>query len=75
MTLHEALDLAMKQNPDLVIARLDQLKTELGVKIARDPFAPKLYGGSGAAWTTGYPATINGSPPSIFQAQGVDVHL
>jgi outer membrane protein len=71
MTLREALDLAMKQNPDLVIARLDQLKAQLGVKVARDPFVPKLYGGSGAAWTTGYPATINGSPPSIFQAQSI----
>ena len=37
--------------------------------IAKDPFVPKVYGGSGAAWTTGYPASINGSPPSIFEAR------
>jgi outer membrane protein TolC len=69
MTLREAIDLALKQNPDLMMARLDLTKARLGVKIAHDPFEPKLYGGSGAAYTNGYPATINGNPPSIFQAQ------
>ena len=71
MTLREAVALAMKQNPDLVIARLNQLKSQLGVDIARDPFVPKLYAGSGAAWTTGYPVNINGEPPSIFEARTV----
>src|SRR5579885_1694342 len=69
MTLREAVAVAMKQNPELVIARLDQAKAELNVSIARDPFVPKVYGGSGAAWTTGYPVTVNGQPPSIFEAQ------
>ncbi len=69
MTLREAIALAMKQNPDLVIARLDQTKAQLNVSIARDPFVPKVYGGSGAAWTTGYPVTVNGQPPSIFEAR------
>ena len=40
MTLREAVALAMKQNPDLVIARLNQLKAQLGVDIARDEFVP-----------------------------------
>jgi outer membrane protein TolC len=71
MALREAVAVAMKQNPDLVIARLNQLKAQLGVDIARDPFVPKLYAGSGAAWTTGYPVNINGEPPSIFVARTV----
>lgn len=69
MTLREAVTVAMTQNPDLVLSRLDLLKSQYAVKVARDPFAPKLYGGSGAAWTSGYPASINGSPPSIFEAR------
>lgn len=69
MSLHDAVALALKQNPDVVMARLDLLKSQYGVKVAKDPFVPKLYGGSGAAWTTGYPASINGSPPSIFEAR------
>lgn len=69
MTLHEAIDIALRQNPDLVMARLDQQKAQLGIQVAHDPFEPKLYGGSGAAYTYGYPATINGNPPSIVQVQ------
>jgi outer membrane protein TolC len=69
LTLKEAVDLAVRQNPNLVMARLDRLKTQLGVDIVRDPFMPKIYGGSGAAWTSGFPQTINGNPPSIFEAR------
>lgn len=69
MTLREAVARALKQNPDLMIARLDLLKSQFAVKVSKDPFVPKVYGGSGAAWTTGYPTNINGSPPSIFEAR------
>ena len=69
LTLRETVNLALSQNPDLIIARYDQVKAQAAVTIARDPFVPKVFGGSGAAYTTGYPASINGQPPSIFQAQ------
>jgi outer membrane protein len=71
LTLKQAVDLAMRQNPNLVIARLDRVKAQLAVDIARDPFVPKIYGGSGAAWTSGFPQTINGNPPSIFEARAI----
>src|SRR6266498_1066263 len=69
MSLREAVARALKENPDVVLARLEAVKSQFAVKAARDPFVPKLYGGSGAAWTTGYPVTINGNPPSIFEAK------
>lgn len=69
MTLREAVARALQQNPDLVLARLELLKSQYGVTISKDPFVPKVTAGSGAAWTTGYPASINGQPPSIFQAR------
>jgi outer membrane protein len=69
MSMREAVERALQESPDLVIARLDLMKAQLGVKVARDPFVPKVYGGSGAAWTSGYPASINGDPPSIFQVK------
>ena len=37
MTLREAIELALKQNPDLMLARLDQLKARQQVTITRDP--------------------------------------
>jgi outer membrane protein len=68
MTLREAIELALKQNPDLMLARLDQLKARQQVDITRDPFVPKVFAGSGGAWTSGFPANIDGQAPSILQA-------
>src|SRR5579871_5305428 len=69
MTLREALDLALEQNPDILLARLDQQKAREQVTIARDPFVPKVYAGSGAAKTWGFPASIDGAAPSILNAK------
>jgi len=68
LTLQQALELAARQNPDVTLARLDQQRAEEGVRVAQDPFRPKLYGGSGYAYVYGYPNSIEGSAPSIFQA-------
>src|ERR1700723_1216918 len=69
MTLRQALDRALEQNPDVLLARLDQQKARDQILIAKDPFFPKVYGGAGFAWTNGYPVSIDGNPPSIFQAR------
>src|SRR5271155_3137658 len=69
LTLREAIDIALAQNPDLMLARLDQQKARQQITIARDPFQPKIYAGSGAAWTSGFPASIDGSAPAIVQAK------
>src|ERR1700723_980367 len=68
MTLKQALERALEQNPDVLLARLDQQKARDQILIAKDPFYPKVYGGGGYAWTNGYPVSIDGNPPSIFQA-------
>ncbi len=65
----QALDRALEQNPDVLLARLDQQKARYQVRLAKDPFYPKVYGGGGYAWTNGYPVSIDGNPPSIFQAR------
>jgi outer membrane protein TolC len=69
MTLRQALDLALAQNPDVLIARLDQQKARDQVLIAKDPFVPKVTGGSGLAWSSGYPIAVDGNPPSVFEAR------
>lgn len=71
LTLRQALDRALAQSPDLMLARLDQQKARDQVTIAHDPFVPKVFAGSGAAWTTGFPNSIEGSAPSIFQVKTV----
>ncbi len=72
LTLQQTLELAARQNPDVTLARLDQQKAEEGIRVAQDPFHPKVTLGSGAAYTYGYPNTIEGSAPAIFQVTTVD---
>jgi outer membrane protein len=71
LTLQEAVAVALKQNPDVLIARIDQQRAVLSAQVARDPFLPKVYAGSGLAYTYGYPLSIEGSAPSIVQVKGV----
>jgi outer membrane protein len=69
MTLRQAVELAMKQNPDVALARLDAEKARQSIRVARDPFTPRLTVGSGLAYSNGFPLSIEGSAPSIVQAQ------
>jgi outer membrane protein len=71
MTLRQALDLALQQNPDLVISRLDQQKARDQVAIDKDPFSFHFYAGSGLAYTNGVPTSIDGNAPSVFQGRSV----
>jgi outer membrane protein TolC len=71
MTLPEALNRAMQQNPDVALARLDEQKAQYAVDIARDPFVPKLFAGSGLAYSSGFPMSIGGSAPSVFEARAI----
>ncbi len=67
MTLPQALEIASRQNPDIALARLDMRRATEGIAVAQDPFRPKLFAGSGLAYTYGYPNSIEGNAPSLFQ--------
>jgi outer membrane protein TolC len=69
LTLRDALDIALKQNPDVVLARLDQQRARAQVTIMKDPFVPKVFAGSGAAYTNGFPMSIDGNAPALVQAR------
>lgn len=69
LTLRQAVEIALKENPDLVLSRLDQQKADAAVRIAKDPFVPKVYAGSGLAKVWGYPTSIEGAAPSIIQTR------
>lgn len=68
LTLRQAVDLAAKQNPDVALARIDEEKARAGIRVARDPFLPHLSVGSGLAYSSGFPLSIEGSAPTVFQA-------
>jgi outer membrane protein TolC len=71
LSLREAVDQALKQSPDVVLARLEAERAEHAVRLAHAPFVPKLVVGSGLAYSSGFPMSIEGSTPSIFQAQAI----
>jgi outer membrane protein TolC len=68
LNLRQAVELAMKQNPDVMMARLDEQKAVQGVRVARDPFSPRITVGSGLAYSNGFPMSIEGAAPSVIQA-------
>jgi outer membrane protein TolC len=68
MTLRRAVETAIQQNPDIALARLDEEKARQAVRVAKDPFSPRVTVGSGLAYTNGFPMSIEGSAPSIVQA-------
>src|SRR6476661_2871697 len=69
LTLREALDIALKQNPDVILARLDQPHARAQVTIINDAFVRKVFAGSGAAYTSGFPMSIDGNAPAVLQAK------
>ncbi len=69
LTLKQAVDRAIAENPETVMARLDQLKATLGVRVAKAPFTPRLGIGSGLAYSNGFPLSIEGSAPAAFEAK------
>lgn len=69
LTLRQTVELALKQNPDLALARLDELKANQEIRVAKDPFSPRIHVGSGLAYSSGFPLSIEGAAPSIVQAR------
>jgi outer membrane protein len=69
MTLKQAIETAVAQNPDVALARLDEEKARQGIRVAKDPFTPRITAGSGLAYSNGFPMSIEGSAPSIVQAR------
>ncbi|MDQ6677977.1 MAG: TolC family protein [Acidobacteriota bacterium] len=68
-TLKEAVDRALRQNPDIAMARLEEQKSLEGIRVAKDPFAPRIGVGSGLAYSSGFPLSIEGAAPSVVRAQ------
>jgi outer membrane protein TolC len=69
LTLKQAVERAASQNPEVVMAKLDQIRADQAVLLAKDPFSPHVGGGSGLAYSYGYPLSIEGAAPAIFQAR------
>jgi outer membrane protein TolC len=66
MTMRQAVTLALQNSRDLALARVQYTVALNEAGLDRAAFLPNLYTGSGAAYSSGFPA-ISGSPPAVFQ--------
>jgi outer membrane protein len=71
LTLTQVLDLSITQSAEAALARLDQQRAAAAVKAAKDPFYPKIFAGSGLAYSSGFPLSIEGSAPSILESRAI----
>ncbi len=70
LTLKQAVELALANNPEVRIAQAQEEKARQAVREARSPFIPNLVLGSGLAATSGFPLSIEGSAPSVINVVG-----
>lgn len=66
VAFQRAIELALSHSPTLAIAADDQVKAHEGYLEMRNGYLPTVYFGSGLAKTWGFPLSIEGSAPSIF---------
>ena len=71
LTLKKAVELALHQSPDIVLARLDEQKAAYEVQATREPTLPRVFVGSGIAYSSGMPMSIDGATPAVLQAKAV----
>jgi len=71
LTLKQAVELATRQSPEVVLSRLDQQRASLEVQALREPLLPRIVAGSGLAYSSGMPMSIEGATPAVIQAKGV----
>ncbi len=67
MTLREAVDLALHNNRNILLAEANSARAAAEHDQAQSQFRPQVLLGSGLAYTKGFPLSIEGSAPSIFQ--------
>jgi outer membrane protein TolC len=61
-----AIELALKNSTTTGIARADQERARAGYQQARDLFLPQVTLGSGLAFSYGFPLSLEGSAPAVF---------
>jgi len=66
LTLRQAVTLALQNSRELALARVQYNVAMNETGVYRSEFLPNLYTGSGAAYTNGFPATLNGQAPALF---------
>lgn len=66
VTLHHAVDLALKHATGAGIAAADEQHASAGYRELRNNYIPQLNAGAGIGWSDGFPLSLEGAAPSLF---------
>ena len=76
VTLRHAVELALKHASGAAIAADDEQHAAAGYRELRNSYIPQLTAGAGLGWSYGFPLSLEGSAPSLFNinAQSALLH-
>jgi len=66
LTLHHAVELALQHATGISIAASDELHASASYRELRNSYIPQLNAGAGIGWSDGFPLSLEGSAPSLF---------
>jgi outer membrane protein TolC len=66
VTLHRAVELALKHATGAGIAAADEQHASASYRELRNSYIPQLNAGAGIGWSDGFPLSLEGAAPSLF---------
>jgi outer membrane protein TolC len=66
VTLHHAVELALKHATGVAIAAADEQHASASYRELRNSYIPQLNAGAGIGWSDGFPLSLEGAAPSLF---------
>ena len=67
LSIQETVQMALAHHPEVMLAKAQIMRAGEAVRETRSLNRPQLYTGTGLAYNNGFPLSIEGSAPSIFQ--------
>jgi outer membrane protein TolC len=66
VTLHHAVELALQHATGVSIAAADEQHASASYRELRNSYIPQLNAGAGIGWSDGFPLSLEGAAPSLF---------
>jgi outer membrane protein len=67
LTVQEAVRMTLSRSPEVLVAEAQAARAREALRESRALNQPRVYAGTGLAYNNGFPLSIEGSAPSIFQ--------
>ena len=67
LTVQEAVQMTLSRSPDVLLAEAQTIRAAEALRESRSLKKPQLVTGTGLAYNNGYPLSMEGAAPSIFQ--------